>query len=172
MTQLVEDLLFLARSDSAAAGMPMSPFDLRDAVRDAVEEVRDLAAERRMAISLSLPAEPLSVRGNRAALRRLFLALIDNALKYSPESGEVKVSLQEGTVAVADSGIGIGPAELPHVFQRFYRADKARSRRGARAWSLAGANSGADPWRHHRCQERGRRRVGLLGQIPCSRLSG
>jgi signal transduction histidine kinase len=130
MTQLVEDLLFLARSDSATAGMPMSPFDLRDAVRDAVEEVRDLATERRMAISLSLPAEPLSVRGNRAALRRLFLVLIDNALKYSPESGEVKVSLEAGTVAVADSGMGIGPAELPHVFQRFYRADKARSNGG------------------------------------------
>jgi signal transduction histidine kinase len=126
MTQLVEDLLFLARSDSETAGMPMSLFDLRDAVRDAVEEVHDLAAERRMAISLSLPAEPLSIHGNRAALRRLFLVLIDNALKYSPARGEVKVSMVSGTVAVADSGIGIGPAELPHVFQRFYRADKAR----------------------------------------------
>ncbi|MDQ1471825.1 MAG: two-component system, OmpR family, heavy metal sensor histidine kinase CusS [Bryobacterales bacterium] len=131
MTQLVEDLLFLARSDSGTDGMPMVPLDLRDALGDAVTEVRDLATERHMAIGVSLPAEPVAVHGNRAALRRLFLALLDNALKYSPEGSEVKVSLNSsGSVAVEDSGIGIGPAELPSIFQRFFRADKARSNGG------------------------------------------
>jgi signal transduction histidine kinase len=131
MTQLVEDLLFLARSDSGTDGMPMAPLDLRDALGDAVTEVRDLATERHMAIGVSLPAEPVAVHGNRAALRRLFLALLDNALKYSPEGSEVKVSLNSsGSVAVEDSGIGIGPAELPSIFQRFFRADKARSNGG------------------------------------------
>jgi heavy metal sensor kinase len=131
MTQLVEDLLFLARSDSGTGGMPMAPLDLRDAVGDAVTEVRDLATERHMAIGVSLPEEPVAVQGNRAALRRLFLVLLDNALKYSPEGSEVKVSLSSsGSVAVQDSGIGIGPGELPNIFQRFFRADKARSNGG------------------------------------------
>jgi heavy metal sensor kinase len=131
MTQLVEDLLFLARSDSGTDGMPMAPLDLRDAVGDAVTEVRDLATERHMAIGISLPAQPVAVQGNRAALRRLFLALLDNALKYSPEGSEVKVSLSSsGSVAVQDEGIGIGSAELPSIFKRFFRADKARSNGG------------------------------------------
>jgi signal transduction histidine kinase len=134
MTQLVEDLLFLARSDSRQSRMPMAPFDLRDAVRDAVAEVHDLAAERNMGISLTLPPHEAPVHGNRAATRRLFLVLLDNALKYSHPGGKVNVTLTASgagtTVSVEDFGIGISTEDLPHIFQRFYRADKARTRSG------------------------------------------
>jgi two-component system heavy metal sensor histidine kinase CusS len=134
MTQLVEDLLFLARSDSRQSGMPMGPFDLRDALRDAVAEVHDLAAERNIDICLDLPPDESPLHGNRAACRRLFLVLLDNALKYSHPGGKVTVTLTaspgETLVSVQDFGIGISPEDLPHIFQRFYRADKARTRSG------------------------------------------
>lgn len=131
MTQLVEDLLFLARSDSRNSGMAMAPFDLRDAVRDAVAEVRDLAAAKEVDLRLSVPAEEVPSHGNRAATRRLYLVLLDNALKYSHPGGTVNVALtgsaHEITVTVEDFGIGISQEDLPHIFQRFYRADKART---------------------------------------------
>ncbi len=134
MTQLVEDLLFLARSDARNSAMPMTPFDLRDAVRDAVAEVRDLARAKDVELRLSLPAEEVASHGNRAATRRLYLVLLDNALKYSHPGGRVNVALtgsaHEITVTVEDFGIGISPEDLPHIFQRFYRADKARTSSG------------------------------------------
>ncbi len=131
MTQLVEDLLFLARSDARTVGLPLAPFDLRDAVRDAVAEVRDLALNRHMEMRLTLPPDPVTVTGNRAATRRLYLALLDNAIKYSPPARPVNVTLtataQQITVAIEDFGIGIAATDLPNIFQRFYRADKART---------------------------------------------
>jgi signal transduction histidine kinase len=72
------------------------------------------------------------VVGDRDALRRLFLILLDNAVKYTPAGGEIAVSIDDASgavrVAVRDTGIGIAPEHLPHVFERFYRADRARSR--------------------------------------------
>jgi signal transduction histidine kinase len=130
MTQLVEDLLFLARRDTRA-GMPMTAVDLRDVLHDAAQELHGLADARDIRIRVSAGDEPATIAGNAAALRRLFLALLDNALKYSASGTEVKASLvrQDGGViaTVQDRGIGIAAEDLPHIFQRFYRANKARS---------------------------------------------
>jgi heavy metal sensor kinase len=130
MTQLVEDLLFLARSDASTAGIPMEPVDLGETMRQSVAEVRDLAVSRNIGIKLCSPGEQTFVQGNRAALRRLFLVLLDNALKYSTEGGDVHVRVGQDLVVVQDQGIGIGEQDLPHIFQRFYRADKARGNSG------------------------------------------
>jgi signal transduction histidine kinase len=133
MTQLVEDLLFLARSASTE-GMPMQPVDPSDIVRGVAAELRELAALRNIDVQLSLSDRGIAISGNAPALRRLVLALLDNALKYSRPSGKVVVSLTASaelvTIAVRDFGIGIPAADLPHIFQRFYRADKARSEGG------------------------------------------
>ncbi len=130
MTQLVEDLLFLARRD-ARAGMAMEPVDLREVVRDAVQELHGLAAAKEIRIRVAAGPEAATIAGNTAALRRLFLALLDNALKYSPAGSEVTVTVskKDGRIiaAVEDQGIGIAAEDLPHIFQRFYRANKARS---------------------------------------------
>ncbi len=135
MTQLVEDLLFLARRDTRA-GMPMAPLDLREVLNDAAQELHGLAEARDIRIRVSGAAtlageDDATIAGNAAALRRLFLALLDNALKYSAGGTEVSVAIvqRDGRVvaAVADQGIGIAAEDLPHIFQRFYRANKARS---------------------------------------------
>jgi signal transduction histidine kinase len=88
MTQLVEDLLFLARRD-ARAGMPMAPIDLRELVNDAAQELHGLAEARDIRIRVSGGVDDAIIAGNTQALRRLFLALLDNALKYSPAGTKV-----------------------------------------------------------------------------------
>jgi heavy metal sensor kinase len=130
LTLLVEDLLFLARSDAGAAQTPNAPVDLGDTMREAVDDIRDLADSRDIRLQLTGPAAPSIVTGNRPALRRLFLALLDNAIKYSPDGASVDVRVSQNAVIVEDRGIGIAAADLPNVFKRFYRADKARSSGG------------------------------------------
>ncbi len=110
MTQLVEDLLYLARRDARSAGIPMTPLDLLDVLNSAVKEVRGLADARDIRIGLRLGTEDAPVAGNAAALRRLFLALLDNALKYSAPGTEVRASVARRgdriVATVEDHGIG------------------------------------------------------------------
>lgn len=130
MTQLVEDLLFLARNDARAAEMPMEAVELTLLLQEIVSELSEIARARGISIKRD-HAEPVSVTGNRAALRRLFLVLLDNAIKYSSGGSLVVVSIAAGvdqvTVSVKDAGAGITATDLPHIFKRFYQADKARS---------------------------------------------
>lgn len=128
MTVLVEDLLMLARSDAGVADMPLSPLDLSELVGDVLAEMRNLADFRRIRFTLTL--EKAMILGNRAALHRAFLVLLDNALKYSAEGGEVVVRLGAGWVEIKDFGAGISSEDLPHIFKRFYQADRARSQGG------------------------------------------
>ena len=131
MTQLVEDLLFLAHSAYRSASLKADPVDLKTILRDVSAELRDLAELRSIEVRTSYPPGEVVVRGSAPALRRLFLALLDNALKYSHAGGKVDVIMSADrapvTVTIKDCGIGIASADLPHIFQRFYRADKART---------------------------------------------
>jgi two-component system heavy metal sensor histidine kinase CusS len=137
MTRLVEDLLFLARNDARATEMPLEPLDLNLLLREICDELAGVAGARDIRIreADSYPGgerdRPAMVSGNPAALRRLFLVLLDNAIKYSHPGSEVIVEIAagDGTVAVTvqDFGIGISPADRPHIFKRFYQADKARA---------------------------------------------
>lgn len=131
MTQLVEDLLTLARSDKAVAGMPLMAVDLRDTLQAVRAEMAGLAEARHIDVILTLSEAPALVDGNRAALHRLFVLLLDNALKYSYSGGVVQMAIerQNGRVAatIRDFGTGIREEDLPHIFERFYRADRARS---------------------------------------------
>ena len=135
MTRLVEDLLFLARNDAGAAQSPMETLDLTPLLREIRTELLNVAAGR--GVTIRYPASSSSIApvwGNRPALRRLFFVLMDNAIKYSHEGGEVRVdvSFEAGRVVVMvrDSGVGIEPSDLPHIFERFYQADKARADSG------------------------------------------
>jgi heavy metal sensor kinase len=131
-TRLVEDLLMLARADANLPVIPLEPVELTPLVRDICEQGQVLAEARRLEISAELPDLPVLVNGNDPALRRLLLLLVDNAVKYTPSGGRIVVSVvadpSGATVAVRDTGIGISNSALPHVFERFYRADQSRNR--------------------------------------------
>lgn len=146
MTVLVEDLLILARSDAGVADMPLSPLDLSEVLEDVLAEMRNLAEFRRIQIKPVLAKVMIS--GNRPALHRVLLVLLDNALKYSAEGGEVMVTLSEFSIEIRDFGSGISSEDLPHIFKRFYQADRARSQGGyglglALAESIIKAHSGS-----------------------------
>jgi heavy metal sensor kinase len=128
MTVLVEDLLILARSDAGVADMPLSPLDLGEVLQEVLAEMRNLAEFRRITIKPILGNAVIS--GNRPALHRAFLVLLDNALKYSAEGGEVVVTLSDNSIEIRDFGTGIRSEDLPHIFKRFYQADRARSQGG------------------------------------------
>ena len=134
MTHLVEDLLTLARTDTAAVDMPRSPVDVVGVLGDALSETRSLAELRHVVVVPPEDGPAAWITGNRPALHRLFLVLIDNALKYSKPGGKicVRVEHHDATVAVTvqDFGSGIAAEHLPHVFKRFYRGDPARTTAG------------------------------------------
>jgi heavy metal sensor kinase len=131
-TQLVENLLLIAKADSGAAQLRREQIDLVAAVDEACAQARLLARVKGVALATELPERSIWVTGDGHALRRLFLILLDNAVKYTPAGGRCEVRLVEnGTeviATVADTGIGISASDLPHVFERFYRVDRARSR--------------------------------------------
>jgi heavy metal sensor kinase len=129
---LIEDLMTLARADSGAEALQLSDIDLGKSVKEACAQGSTLAGPRKIAFDWEIPEEQMHVKGDPDALRRLFLILIDNALKYTPPGGRVSVSLSRangsGVGEVRDTGIGIAAEDLPNIFERFYRADKARTR--------------------------------------------
>jgi signal transduction histidine kinase len=131
-TALIDDLLLLARGDAGKEPTVLEAMDAAPLLREAADQATAMAAAKDIHVSLQLDDSALPVRGNDAQLRRLLLILIDNALKYTPEGGRVtlrgRVGVSEVVIAVADTGSGISPDDLPHVFERFWRADKVRSR--------------------------------------------
>jgi len=106
--------------------------DVSTRLRQAVEQGRSLANDKRTELAADSDSASIVVRGDGEALRRLFFILIDNDIKYTPAGGRVQVRLEaidgEATVTVTDPGIGISESDLPHIFDRFWRADKVRSR--------------------------------------------
>jgi len=129
---LVERLMLLARADVGAETLERVSVNLGDDLREACEKGSTLAAAKQIIIREQIPSGPVIVPGDPHALHRLFLILLDNAVKYTPPGGQISVSLTSGpdsaVIEVQDTGIGIGAADLPHIFERFYRADRARSR--------------------------------------------
>ncbi|HET6681361.1 MAG TPA: HAMP domain-containing sensor histidine kinase [Gemmatimonadaceae bacterium] len=131
MADLVESLLTLARADEGRFDLHREPVDLEDLARD-VFETATLLGERHAVTVNMVEARGATVLGDRTRLRQLFLNLVTNAIKYTRQGGTVDVLLTRTadtvSFAVRDTGIGISAADLPHVFERFWRADRARSR--------------------------------------------
>ena len=134
MRGIVDDLLILARADAGRADLQRMRVRLDRVVEDACDALRPVAEERGLRLDVS--AEPTTVLGDERWLRQLLVNIVGNALKFGAKQrgvdGRVQVRLSHdgssAVVSVADSGAGIPSADLPHVFERFYRADPARTR--------------------------------------------
>jgi signal transduction histidine kinase len=132
-TSLVDSLLLLARADSRDEGLsPSLPLNLSALCQDAANQAGELASGKGISISTNLGPAVVMVNGDEPALGRLLLILIDNAIKYTPPGGAVDLRLttdrERAVIRIVDNGIGIAPGDLPHVFDRFWRADKVRTR--------------------------------------------
>jgi heavy metal sensor kinase len=131
MSHIVENLLAISRLDAGEVKMDKSRLDLGDLTASTADQMRLLAEEKVISFR-STVERGVWVEGDRSRLQQVVVNLIANAIKYTQEGGEVEVSVRrDGDTAVlevADNGVGISPLALPHVFERFYRADKARSR--------------------------------------------
>jgi heavy metal sensor kinase len=129
---LIDQLMFLARADSGAETLHFSATNVSEVLREACHQGSALAEAKQIGFQEQISRDSMWIRGDASSLRRLFLILIDNAVKYTPASGQVEVSLQRNdgyaVAQVRDTGIGISETDLPNVFERFYRADKARTR--------------------------------------------
>ncbi len=132
LSSLVTDLLTLSRLESDSPVGEMQFVDLRIAVSDSYSAHVQHAEDKGVRLGQTIPASPIRVLAEMDSMRLLFGNLIDNAIKYTPEGGHVRVSLttedQKAVVIVEDDGIGIERKHLERIFQRFYRVDKARSR--------------------------------------------
>jgi two-component system, OmpR family, sensor kinase len=135
MTDLVESLLTLARADEGRFDIVREAVDLKELVQDVYETALILGEEAGVSVTLPFLAEA-TVLGERNRLRQLFLNLVTNAIKYTHPGGRVDIGLGRHTdhaaFAVRDTGIGIAAADIPHLFDRFWRADRVRTRVGSR----------------------------------------
>jgi heavy metal sensor kinase len=131
-THLIENLLTLARADAGAAELHFSDIDLVPHLEKIAEEAVILAAAKGIQVTSELAPGPIRVSADPAAIERVLLIVVENAVKYTPEGGKIEINLSNGSAVarmeIRDSGIGISNKDLPHVFERFYRADQARSR--------------------------------------------
>ncbi|HEY8679254.1 MAG TPA: ATP-binding protein [Candidatus Dormibacteraeota bacterium] len=131
LNRIVGDLTTLALADARQLRIDRKPLELNDVVRDLMSQTQPLADERGVRLRPELNGG-VRVQGDASRVRQLLLILLDNALTHTPSGGEVSIGVvrQNGhaRVTVTDTGAGIPSADLPHIFERFYRADKARSR--------------------------------------------
>jgi heavy metal sensor kinase len=131
MTDLIDGLLTLARADSGDASLRFATLNVADSLQEAFLHAKPLGAASGIDMRLEV-TEGMMVTGDSSSVRRLFLILIDNGIKYTPPGGWLSASARhrgdEVIVELRDSGVGISEEDLPNIFERFYRADKARSR--------------------------------------------
>ena len=133
MERIIESLLTLTKSEIGELTLEMKELSLSDLVQDLYLQSRILCETKKIEIHLLLEVdEEIRIRGDDLRLRQMFLNLISNGIKYTSENGHLKIVLAMDNgfarVDINDSGIGMPAEHLPHIFDRFYRVDKARNR--------------------------------------------
>ncbi|HTF61205.1 MAG TPA: ATP-binding protein [Edaphobacter sp.] len=153
LRRIVEDMFMLAQADTGTYQPTITRFYLDEVLVESVRAARILAVVRNITVTIDhLTPEALLV-ADEDLLRQLFLILLDNAVKYTPEGGAIQVSLvshkEEYKISIADNGPGIAVSDQPYVFDRFYRADRSRSRREPGTGSGAGLGLAIAQWIAH-----------------------
>ncbi len=131
LSSIVESLMSLVKSDDGRMVFEFDAIPISHVLADIVEDVRILGAEKNIRVEVNR-LDPLVVEGDRNRLRQLFLTILDNAVKYTPDHGSINISLERrngsAVVKIQDSGIGIPQRELPRIFQRFYRVPQTQNK--------------------------------------------
>jgi heavy metal sensor kinase len=131
MSHIVENLLTISRLDAGELKIDKSRLDLAQLASSCTEQMQLLAEEKSISLRCQTGDE-IYIEGDRSRLQQVIVNLVDNAIKYTQEGGEIRVNVRQDTnlaiLEVSDNGAGIPGDALPHVFERFFRADKARSR--------------------------------------------
>ena len=132
---LAQNLLELSKLDSGLVLLDLRPDDLRAAVESATHQHDALAERRGVTVELDLPSRPIRIRHDPPRIGQVVANLVGNAVKFTPRGGAVRVSVEPtpdgARIDVVDTGVGIDPTELPHIFERFYRGSRANEARGA-----------------------------------------
>lgn len=131
MSALIGNLLFLARHEGRLNPRELNKVDLVKLVQPLAEEYQALAKEQNLNFTAQLPTEPIALSADLELLQQAIRNLLSNAFKYTPSGGKIALKLiarpRRASIVVEDSGIGIPEEDLPHIFERFYRVDRARS---------------------------------------------
>ena len=132
---LAQNLLELSKLDSGLVLLDLRPDDLRAAVESATHQHDALAERRGVEVQLDLPSRPIRIRHDPPRIGQVVANLVGNAVKFTPRGGTVRVSVEPtrdgARIDVVDTGVGIDPSELPHIFERFYRGSRANEARGS-----------------------------------------
>ncbi len=131
MARLVNELLFLARADYGELTLEMEPLDLDTVVSEVYREAKILSKDRDLTVRI-IDFEPVRINGNADRLKQLLLNLVSNALKFTPDGGQVTINLRhedyDAVIEVSDTGIGIGAEDKERIFDRFFQTDSSRAR--------------------------------------------
>jgi two-component system phosphate regulon sensor histidine kinase PhoR len=131
LEQLVEDLLTLAQLESGNPDLQLGIVDLSEFLQEMIRDWEKKLTTKQISIVVDIQPKLSPIRADRTRLQEALYNLLDNAVKYSREQGEIRVSARQSDseieLSVSDKGIGIAKEDLPRIFERFYRADKARS---------------------------------------------
>src|SRR5206468_1453133 len=132
LQRLVDDLLSLAQLESSQATLELSAVRVDELFNNLIRDWKEKLAGKNLKMIVDLPSEMLTLRADETRLEEVLHNLLDNAVKFSPDNGQVRLQGarcgSNVVMSVADNGIGVSKENLPRIFERFYRADKARSR--------------------------------------------
>lgn len=137
LLDMINSMLLISQSEAGASRIESKKIDLIPLLADACELFQPAAEDEQVTLHCDLPKKPLSLWGDLKLLQRMITNLLDNAIKYTPAGGTIHATLQSPgpdgmiKIVIRDSGMGLSPKDLPHIFDRFYRGDMSRSQTGS-----------------------------------------